>query len=119
VKGVSAHQPEGLRKQLRQSEAEADEMRQEGKIPTLLLGSDASTLSEDPKSAVAGAWLAIGVFTIQEVQSKAMDKWRKRIKWKNREAHIWRSKNVLGHESRQNNNGRGNISHTPGDEVGR
>jgi hypothetical protein len=33
-------------------------------VPTLLLGSDASTLSEDPHAAVAGAaWLAIGVFT--------------------------------------------------------
>jgi hypothetical protein len=88
VKGVSAHQPEGLRKQLKQWEAEEDEMRQEGESPTLLLlGSDASTLSEDPKAAVAGAWLAIGVFTIQELQSKNMDNWRKGIKWKNREAY--------------------------------
>jgi hypothetical protein len=30
-------------------------MRHEGDIPTLLLGPDASTLSEDPNVAVAGA----------------------------------------------------------------
>ena len=58
----------------------------EGAVPTLLLGSDASTLSEDPHAAVAGAWLAIGVFTTRELQSKDMKKWRERIKWKNREA---------------------------------
>jgi hypothetical protein len=46
----------------------------------LLLGSDASTLSEGPKAAVAGAWLAIGVFKIQELPSKNMVKWRKGIK---------------------------------------
>ena len=62
-------------------------MRHEGDIPTLLLGSDASTLSEDPNAAVAGAWLAIGVFTTSELQSKVMEKWRERIKWKNREAY--------------------------------
>ena len=45
-------------------------MRYEGAVPTLLLGSDASTLSEDPHAAVAGAWLAIGVFTTRELQSK-------------------------------------------------
>jgi hypothetical protein len=62
-------------------------MRYEGDIPTILLGSDASTLSEDPHAAVAGAWLAIGVFTARELQSKDMNKWRERIKWKNREAY--------------------------------
>ena len=62
-------------------------MRYEGDISTLLLGSDASTLSEDPHAAVAGAWLAIGVFTTRELQSKNMKKWRERIKWKNREAY--------------------------------
>ena len=87
VEGVCAHKPEGLRKQLKQWEAEAEEMRYEGDTPTLLLGSDASTLSEDPHAAVAGAWLAIGVFTTRELQSKDMKKWRDRIKWKNREAY--------------------------------
>jgi hypothetical protein len=62
-------------------------MRYEGDIPTLLLGSDASTLSEDPNAAVAGAWLVIGVFTARELQSKDMEKWRERIKWKNRVAY--------------------------------
>jgi hypothetical protein len=53
----------------------------------VLLGSDASTLSEDPNAAAAGAWLVIGVFTTRELQSKDMEKWRERIKWKNREAY--------------------------------
>jgi hypothetical protein len=42
LEGVGVHHPEGLRKQLNQWEAEAEEMRHEGDIPTLLLGSDAS-----------------------------------------------------------------------------
>ena len=87
VEGVCAHKAEGLRKQLKQWEAEAEAMRYEGDTPTILLGSDASTLSEDPHAAVAGAWLAIGVFTTRELQSKNMKKWRERIKWKNREAY--------------------------------
>jgi len=74
-------------------------MRCEGDTPTLLLGSDASTLSEDPHAAVAGAWLAIGVFTTRELQSKDMKKWRDRIKWNDREAYGG-GKNVLGHEGR-------------------
>ena len=82
VEEVCAHRPEGLRTQLKQWEAEAEEMRYEGDVPTLLLGSEASTLSEDPHAAVAGAWLAIGVFTTRELQSKDMKKWRGRIKWK-------------------------------------
>jgi hypothetical protein len=45
-------------------------MRYEGVEPTLLLGSDTSTLSKDPHAAVAGAWLAVGVFTTRELQSK-------------------------------------------------
>ena len=51
VEEVCAHRPEELRKQLKQWEAEAEEMRYEGDIPTMLLGSDASTLSEDPNAA--------------------------------------------------------------------
>jgi hypothetical protein len=52
----------------------------------------------------------------KKLQSKNMEKWRKRIKWKNRE-DIRRSKNVLRHESGQNNNGRGNASHTTSYEI--
>ena len=40
-----------------------------------------------PHAAVAGAWLAIGVFTTRELQSKDMKKWRDRIKWNDREAY--------------------------------
>jgi hypothetical protein len=65
----------------------AEEIRQEGGIPTILLGSDASTISEDPNAAVSGAWLAIGVFATAELNSKAMGKWRIRIKWNDREAY--------------------------------
>jgi hypothetical protein len=86
VEGVNAHHPEGLRKQLLGSGSRRDQTRK-GSLPTLLLGSDASTMSEDPNAAVTGAWLAIGVFATAELNSKVMEKWRTRIKWKDREAY--------------------------------